>query len=88
MLIDVRKYLPEIEERIFVRPRGFNKAAAAYRYSIAESILEDWFGKINSEKADNKDIPSDLADMYEQAGKLIAQIAVFERDIVTGDRAR
>jgi len=86
MLLDVREYLPKIEERIFVQKRPLNKKAAAYRYSVVERLLEEWFDEINSERSDTRDIPSDLADMYEEASKLMVKIASFERDIITGDK--
>ena len=86
MLLDVREYLPEIEDRVFVQKRPLNKKAAAYRYSVVECLLEEWFDEINSERSDTRDIPSDLADMYEEASKLMARIGAFERGIVTGEK--
>lgn len=84
--INVRDYISEPAEREFIRPRKLNKKAAAHRYSVLQNILEEWFDEVNSERSDTRDIPSDLADMYEQASKLMIQIGLYERDIVTGNK--
>lgn len=88
MDINVRDYLPTIEEqeRIFVRERKLDKKAAAYRYSVVEEHTDALFNEINSERADVRDIPSELADLYEQMYKNLVEISLYERAIILGEK--
>ena len=84
--INVRDYLPPIadEDRMFIRPKGHNKAAAMKRYSVVDKAIKDLFYGINSTESDTKDIPSDLADKYEKVYELLIEISVYETDIAVG----
>ena len=84
--INVRDYLPPIEdeERIFIRDKEHNKAAAMHRYSVVDKVKREFFEGINSDSSDTKDIPSDLADKYEKAYMLLVEIGAYETNIATG----
>lgn len=84
--INVRDYLPPIvdEERMFIRPKDHNKAAAMKRYSVVDKAIKDLFTGINSDEADTNDIPSDLADKYEKVYKLLVDISAYESNIAIG----
>ena len=84
--INVRDYLPPIvdEERMFIRPKDHNKAAAMKRYSVVDKAIKDLFTGINSDESDTNDIPSDLADKYEKVYQLLVEIGVYETDIAVG----
>ena len=84
--INVRVYLPPIvdEERVFIRPKDHNKAAAMKRYSVVDKAIKDLFAGINSDDSDTNDIPSDLVDKYEKVYQLLVEIGVYETDIAVG----
>lgn len=82
MFINVKDYMPEPKNNIFIRQRPIDTKAAAYRYSVVERILEDWFDEINSERADTRDMPADLVDLYEEACRTMLKIRMKEREIL------
>lgn len=84
--INVKDYLPPIldEERVFIRPKSHNKAAAMKRYSVVDKAIKEMFTGINSDEADTNDIPSDLVDKYEQVYQLLVDICIYETDIAVG----
>lgn len=85
--INVSDYLPKVNksERVFVLPKGINKRASAYRYSVVDRLINEWFREINSEEADTRGIPVELADMYEEAYKLMVDISIYEKKMIVGD---
>lgn len=84
--INVRDYLPPIvdEERMFIRPKLHNKAAAMKRYSVVDRAIKQLYAGINADESDTNDIPSDLADKYEKVYKLLVEISIYETDIAVG----
>ena len=84
MQINVRDYLPDYKENIFIKSKPVNTKAAAYRYAVVEDILEEWFDKVNSERADTREMPGDLIDLYEHACETLLKIRTKERDILLG----
>ena len=84
--INVRDYLPPIvdEERMFIRPKDHNKAAAMKRYSVVDKAIRDLFTGINSDEADTNDIPSDLVNKYEKVYELLVDISAYESNIAIG----
>ena len=84
MDINVRDYLPNFEENIFIKEKPLNTGAAAYRFSVVEEVLEEWFDKVNSERANTRDMPGDLIELYEDACRTMLKIRMRERDIVLG----
>lgn len=84
--INVRDYLPPIvdDERMFIRPKDHNKAAAMKRYSVVDKTIKELFAGINSDDCDTNDIPSDLVDKYEKVYQLLVEISVYETDIAVG----
>ena len=85
--INVRDYLPPIdvrEERIFIRDKDHNRAAAMHRYSVVDKVTRELFAGINADESDTKDIPQDLVDKYEQLYKLLISVSMYETEIATG----
>lgn len=84
--INVRDYLPPIvdEDRMFIRPKNHNKAAAMKRYSIVDKTIREFFAGINSDDCDTNDIPSDLVDKYEKVYQLLIEIGAYETNIAVG----
>ena len=82
--INVKDYLPNFEENIFIKEKPINTAAASYRYSVVEKVLEEWFDEVNSERANTRDMPGDLVELYEEACRTMLKIRMRERDIVLG----
>lgn len=84
--INVRDYLPPIvdEERMFIRPKYHNKAAAMNRYSVVDRAIKHLYAGINADESDTNDIPSDLVDKYEKVYELLVEISVYETDIAVG----
>ena len=86
MVINVADYMPKTEESIFIRKKPADTKAAAYRYAVLERILEEWFTEINSDKANTREIPYELKEMYEQACKTMLKIRMYEQDILLGKK--
>lgn len=86
MFINVRDYLPPIEEeeRIFIRDKSHNKTAAMNRYAVTDKVAKEFFEGINSDISDTKDIPSDLADKYEKVYLLLVEIMAYETNLALG----
>lgn len=82
MEINVKDYMPESKENIFIRRKPVNTKAAAYRYAVVEHILEDWFDEVNSERADTREMPAELQELYEKACEYMLKIRMYERDIL------
>ena len=83
MNIDVRKELGVIEmpARIFIKPQGADKLAAATRLATTEKMFEQWHADIN--RTNMGDVPKELIEAYEAAAVQLCVILMMERQIVS-----
>lgn len=78
--IDVRKVMNE-REKLFLKAQGPDKMSAAERLAATERIFEEWFHEIN--RTNLRNIPTSLANLYEDAAITLCMILTEERNIVT-----
>ena len=81
------KYGKPEEQRtrnLLIQKQDPDKHAAAKRYAIVEELLRSWFHQVNS--VNNREIPNDLAIMYDKAYELMWMIKAEEEKIITGGK--
>lgn len=84
MNINVKDYMPESRESIFIKRTPMDTKAVAFRYASVEKVLEEWYNDINSAEANKAEIPVELQELYEQACETMLKIRMYERDILLG----
>ena len=80
---DVREALGVEPSRptLFFR-RTPDKAEAAIRYAATEQMFQEWHDKINS--TNTRQIPADIAELYDEAAIVLCRIMTEEKRILTG----